>query len=371
MECRLATLTLANGNEVLSYSADNAQLDLYDAQKSRIGFGRLSDLVTVPSMFQRLPDDTQVEELGDRIQIDATEAILVADRKTGFVHEMNSMRPDGSGLTVQQFGPVSHPNGAVTPTLRIEANFRNHTLDRAQVVFLDEVDFEAEFLPNAFSFAAPAGTNLLDYRDVDRQQVGSRPRAKVTMGPVSDVVATANSTRPLARPPQVPSAANAGTVKTPAMKRLQLGDKSPEFRVAAWHDQNGKTSAPDLKGKVVIINFHRDYDHNSEENRELRQALKTFEGQAVEIISIFSHRTDAEKAVAYMKKFQLPWKFAIDTPAEGTRYPYDATFTAFHLPRPTTTVVINSSGGVYSAESHNNQIRDAIHAAVSLSGIKE
>lgn len=171
MECRLATLTLANGNEVLSYSADNAQLDLYDAQKSRIGFGRLSDLVTVPSMFQRLPDDTQVEELGDRIQIVATEAILVADRKAGFVHEMNSMRPDGSGLTVQQFGPVSHPNGAVTPTLRIEANFRNHTLDRAQVVFLDEVDFEAEFLPNAFSFAAPAGTNLLDYRDADLHRI--------------------------------------------------------------------------------------------------------------------------------------------------------------------------------------------------------
>lgn len=367
----ISSLNVANGHEAFRYSGDNAQLDLYDAQKSPIGFSRLSDLITVPSLFQLLRNDVQVEELGDRIQIVATGAILVVDRKTGFVHEMNSMRPDGSGRTVQQFGPISHPNGAVTPTLRIEASFRNHTLDRAQVVFLDEADFEVEFPANAFSFAPPAGTNLLDYRDVDRQQVGSRPRAKVTMGPVSDVVAKANSARPSAQPTQAASGTNAGTVKTPTMKKLRLGDKAPEFSVAAWYDQNGKTSAPDLKGKAVIINFHRNYDHNSEENRELRQALKIFDGQAVEIVSIFSHRTDAEKAVAYMKKFQLPWKFAIDTPAEGTRYPYDATFTAFHLRGPTTTVVIDSSGAVYSAESHNNQIRDAIQAVVRVSGIKE
>lgn len=363
----ISSLNVANGNEEFRYSGANAQLDLYDAQKSQVGFGHPSDLVTVPSMFQRLPANAQIEELGDRIQIVATGAILVVDQKTGFVHEMNSMRPDGSGRTVQQFGPVSHPNGAVTPTLRIEANFRNHTLDRAAVVFLDDVDFEAEFPANAFSFAAPPGTSLLDYRDVDRQQVGSRPRAKVTMGPVSDIVAKANSTRPS----QDASVANASAVKASAMKNIRLGDKAPKFKVAAWYDQNGQTSAPDLKGKVVIINFHRDYDRNSEENRELRQALKIFDGQAVEIISIFSHRTDAEKAVGYMKKFQLPWKFAIDTPAKGTRFPYDATFTAFHLPRSTTTVVIKSSGGVHSAASHNNQIRDAIQAAVRLSGIKE
>lgn len=367
----ISDLSLANGHEVISYGTDNAQLDLYSARNSRIGFTRRNDLITVPSVFQRLPADARVEEIGDRVQIVATGAILVVDKKTGFIHEMNSMRPDGSGRTVQQFGPVSHPNGAVTPTLRIEANFRNNTLDRAQVRFLDDADFEVDFSADTFSFAAPAGTNLLDYRDVDRQQVGSRPRAKVTMGPVSDIVAKANATRPSSKPAKRTSTSANAFATAPAKKKLQFGDKTPEFKVAAWYDQNGKASAPDLADKVVIINFHRDHDHNNEENRELRQALKIFEGQPVEIISIFSHRTDADKAVAYMKKFQLPWKFAIDTRLKDSQYPYDATFTAFHLPRSTTTVVINSSGGVHSAASHNNQIRDAIQSAVRLSGIDE
>ena len=368
----VSDLSVENGVEQLRYSAANNQLDINTLGKSFMHIGSLSELITVPTMFRRIPADMSIEERDGRIFIFAAGAVLAVDSETGFLYQMSSMRPDGSGRTTHQFGPVTHANGAVTPTLRIEAQFRENKLDRAEVAFIDEVEFVDDFPAGTFSFAAPVGTNILDYRDTDRNSVGSGPRASVIQAPVSDAVAKANESRPVVKPSEEAMAVESDAFAPSAKKGLRINDEAPAFDVAGWYDENGKTKAPDFKGKFVIVSFlPQEPQSAAEENRILRDSLKLFQDRDVIFVNVYPDKTSAEAASKFMKEYQLPWRFAIDSSIDQRQWSNGKTFDAFQIRSTGITIVINSSGRIVQELIHNRQTLEAIKLVDRMLGAKE
>ena len=358
---KVSDLSMQNGVEQLSYSSANRQLDIHNVGKSFMTIGALSDLVTVPLHFRGLPKDSHIEERDGRVFILADNIVLTVDAETGFLYQMSFMRPDGSGQTTRQFGPVTHSNGAVTPTLSITAYFRENKLDRAEVCFIDKAEFVDSFPTGTFSFAAPPGTNILDYRDTDRDKVGSSARGGVTQAPMSDAIAKANESRPIAEPSVAAMPADSDTFAAPAKQGLKINDEAPTFDVAGWYDQNGETEAPDFTGKFVIVSFlPQEPENAAAQNRELRESLKLFQDRDVIFVNVYPARTSAETASEFVKKFQLPWKFAIDSATDGERWSNGKTFDAFQIRSAGTTIVINSSGRIVQELRHTRQTKDAI-----------
>ena len=357
----VSDLSMQNGVEQLMYSAANHQLDIHDVGKSFTHIGNLSELVSVPSTLRGLPEDLSVEERDGRLFMFTAGAVLAVDAATGFQYQMSSMLPDGSGRTTHQFGPVTHANGAVTPTLRIEAQFRENKLDGAEVSFIDEVEFVDDFPAGTFSFAAPAGTNILDYRDTDRSRVGSGPRAGVTQAPLSDAIAKVNASRPVVNRSAAAMPADSDAFAAPAKQGLRINDQAPAFDVAGWYDQDGKTDALDFNGKFMIVSFlQQEPEKAYDENRELRESLKLFQDRDVIFVNVYPDQTSAEAASMFMKKHQLPWKFAIDSAADQKQWSNGKTFDAFQIRTTGTTIVINSSGRIVQELRHTRQTGEAI-----------
>jgi protocatechuate 3,4-dioxygenase beta subunit len=367
----VSDVSVQNGVEQLLYSAENHQLDINDVGKSSIHIGSLSELVTVPSLGRQLPDGLSIEERDGRIFLFFAGAVVAVDAQTGFLYQTSFIDPDGNGRTTHQFGPVTHANGAVTPTLRVEAHFRENKLDRAEVAFLDKVEFVDDFPAGTFSLAAPPGTNMLDYRDTDRNRVGSGPRDGVTIAPVSDAVAKANEKRPPVKSSERAMALDSDAFAPPAKKGLRINDEAPAFEVAGWYDQDGKTDAPDFRGKFVIVSFNAESQVFAHEYRALRDALKRFEDKDVVFVHVFASTKDAENARIFMKESLFPWKFAVDAAVEGEFRSRGKTFTAFHVSHPTTTIVINASGRVVAELQHTEQSRYAVKMVDQMLGPKE
>ena len=363
----ISSLNIENGAEQLRYSAANRQLNIDTARSSNTRIGGLSDLLTIPQPLRfELPglhideDDNNLTLLGPGLRI-------VADVETGFVHEHRSLRPNESGQILRQYRPVTHTNGAVTPTLNVEARFREGKLDRASVAFLHEVELVDGFPAGTFAIAAPAGTNIIDARGTDPRRVRSRERFVVTRAPVPDAVARANEAAPVRKMVARPANVQTRPAQPPPAKGLKIGDQAPDFQVAAWYDRKGKSQAPDFSGKVVIANLHKGAPQPfADEYRNLRNALKLFEGQDVLIVSVYPSDTDAEAVMKFMTDFSLPWKFAIDSPAKNNRRSAGMTFEAFEVWHPRTLVMIDPQGRINASMQHNGQARDAIRRTSRL-----
>ncbi|MFK7821758.1 MAG: M56 family metallopeptidase [Planctomycetaceae bacterium] len=355
-------IDMNNGTEQLRYSARNSQLDVANARNSSVYIGAFRDLVEIPNV-NRFPPDVKRSVDGDKtrytIEAEGVSATLVVDTDSGFVYELSQMR-GGSGRLTRQYQPVKDASGAMTPRLKVTAQFRAGKLDRADVTFLDQADLVTAFPPGTFSLALPAGTNVIDSRDRDRSQVGSRPNTAILSAPVTDIVAFANARR---------SRRLAAQKQHPAKPKLKIGSKAPAFDVVGWYDQNGKTHGPNLEAKVVLLNFHRvsrnQFSGHIDEIQKLREAHEVLKKRGVEIVNVYPHNTDPKKASEFMKQYKLPWKFAIDKPPKESRRP-GKTFAAFGFTYSTTTVIIDASGTIYRSISHNDQTRDAIRSAMRM-----
>ena len=90
-----------------------------------------------------------------------------------------------------QSGPKRQPNGAILPTFHFQYRYSNTKLTDAQLVIIDEVELMDRVPPETFVVAADAGTLVLDYRGIPRNEVpgGRRARFTTVTEPVGDVVA--------------------------------------------------------------------------------------------------------------------------------------------------------------------------------------
>jgi beta-lactamase regulating signal transducer with metallopeptidase domain len=200
-----------NGQETITYQRENAQVDIYGRDNTVVGYWRLLDALWPAGNSPRKPEIVvwgdkwhgTVAEEGDRLHFVLGEASTlrseyVVDAKTGFpfhwVYESSQHHFAQGGW---QSGPKRQPNGAILPTFHFQYRYSNTKLTDAQLVIIDEVELMDRVPPETFVVAADAGTLVLDYRGIPRNEMsgGRRGRFTTVTEPVGDVVLRANEAR--------------------------------------------------------------------------------------------------------------------------------------------------------------------------------
>lgn len=283
----------------------------------------------------------------------------VIDEQTGFERqslnlylrqEQTSQPADQKqwwGQETRQFLPTMLPTGVAYPKLSITAHYKAGNLNYAQVTFIDKIELLERVPAEAFIIAAPAGTNILDYRGIPRNAVG-RPPMGVVSAPVPDVVAHRNRFAPAREPV------------------LKPGDAAPELDVVSWLDAAGKDTRPELGGKIVVIDFWGiGCGPCVAQLPEVNAAARRFAGSKIVVIGLHDKDGKPEQVAELVKQRGLAFPIAIDKPdAAGSGF--GATFTAFGISAIPCAVVLDASGGV----AYIGQFAGAIETANRLAGGK-
>ncbi len=250
-ERRESGVIAINGKEAVWRQAINAQADVYRLADFRIGTMNLRDLCFWPRIpTQRVNKEGEddpavtVERLNGRIKFSLQSSAaqqrqitssMIADDQTGFIYYRSHERgTDGS--QTWQFAPATCANGAIVPGLHVEFAYSGNRVGKVTVYRIQRIELDGDLSPDVFVVAAPAGTNVIDHRG----GATSNPKSSVAYEPIIDLVIFANS---------IPS-------KNRALAEvIKPGDVAPIINPANWFSQNGNITAPELNGKVVLVEF--------------------------------------------------------------------------------------------------------------------
>ncbi len=233
-------VTVANGREVVNHYVFNGQVDINGGQVPSVVVLGLRDFCAWPAApgDGRSNGAVRREEADGRLTVERRAGDLVerwvVDRRTGFVRA-RSTRPAKAGPggeLIRQYGPKTHGEGVVLPTVHVRVDRSRSDMDALQVTVIEGVELGYRPSPLDFVVAAPAGTIVIDNRGG-----GSMGAMDATQYPVADVVAFAEGKRAI----------------DPA---LRVGDPAPAIGPARWLDREGRPAEPPaLAGKVVLVAF--------------------------------------------------------------------------------------------------------------------
>jgi thiol-disulfide isomerase/thioredoxin/protocatechuate 3,4-dioxygenase beta subunit len=311
-----------NGSEIVRYNSANNQADVTDYRVSRVHIDGVGDLRSWP--FFRLgeaPDDAPSRADG-RITIDTESdghrTRLVMDESTGFVYQsFFYQKAGGSGRDLWQFGPLELPSGMIWPSLRVELQYQRDELSTINIHAIDSIEPRAMLPADAFAVSVPAGA-LVSYLDGSESNRGpaapSAPMQGMTTGPVTDVVQFAYSLSPRSRS------------LWPVVK---FGEPAPGLNAAAWLTHEGKIEPPDLKGKVVLIDFWgQGCGPCVAELPKLVDLAKQYAASDLRIVGWHDSSGDIENVGRFARTHGLQYTLAIDRPAEETGW-FGAAFKSF------------------------------------------
>ena len=338
-----AHLDVYNGEETIWYSQVNGQLDIYDRDNLSIHFVDQRDFWNGPAPRALLiarqgpggeKPKTMVRHAAGRWHIDVTAAPShrehVIDDATGF--EYRSVLDYNNGRNVRevrQFFPQLLSGDVAYPKLTIKVDYQPNDQARAEITVIDELHVLDVIPPETFVIAAPAGTNVLDYRGIPRNQMGARRAAMgVISAPVPDVVAYRNRLPPAAEPV------------------LKVGDPLPDFQVATWLNGAGPIARPDLADKILLIDFWgTTCGPCVAQLAEVNEAASHFADSKIAIIGLHDSSGQPDALIEFVKKRGLEFPIAIDKPSAGGTG-FGATFRAFGIDAMPTSVVIDRGGKV-------------------------
>jgi thiol-disulfide isomerase/thioredoxin len=351
-------VSVANGLETIDYRGDSAQADIYDARNGSVHVNGFPDFNYRPNVAGQPPraearaasDPTvdRVVEADGRLTIVAARGTSigrwVVDPKTGFVYahsqRMNRAR---FGREVRQYGPTVFKNGAVLPALFVDATFSDNQVSRVWIRSVENVDLSYEPTPLDFVVAVPAGTVILDYR-ADR----AHPKQGMTRSPIDDVVAFADGL----------------TSRNRSIEPvLATGQPAPPLRPASWLDQNGPTAAPDLTGKLVLIDFWGiSCGPCVAELPEVLAAAKHFvQRKDFALVGLHDSGATVEQVGKFATKRGLTYPIAIDRPA-GEEGWFGATFKDYGVRGIPAAAVIDRQGKIVFV----GRFREALQKAADL-----
>ena len=276
----------------------------------------------------------------------------IVDRATGFVHAYSSIsRPRQQPVTgheVRQYGPKVFPNGAVLPTVHVKANLSGDQVDSLIIQVIDDADMSYRPGPLDFALAVPAGTLIVDSREGQ-----ASPNKGIAHYPVADVVAYADE-----------MALRYRSIEPV----LTIGQPAPPIRPAAWFDRNGPAAAPDLAGKVTLVDF---WGYTSgpcmAELPEVQAAADRFAARSKDFILIGLHNSGPTvgEAALFARQQGLTYRLAIDHPTDEEGWP-GATFQSYgiHSHAVPAAAVIDRQGKV----AFVGPFRQALQKAADLLG---
>ena len=355
-----------NGNEFLGYSNLSADVHISIVNNFGSGIWGIPDVGYWPRFGHpparssaspgRDPAIRLTEGTDGRLTIEnETEngtAKWLVDRETGFVHAYSSIpRPRQSVVErqeVRQYGPKVFPNGAVLPTVRVEARLSGDQDDYLTIQVIDDADLSYRPGPLDFALAVPAGTLIVDIREGQ-----ASPNKGIAHYPVADVVAYADE-----------MALRYRSIEPV----LTIGQPAPPIRPAAWFDRNGPAVAPDLAGKVTLVDF---WGYTSgpcmAELPEVQAAADRFAARSKDFILIGLHNSGPTvgEAAMFARKQGLTYRLAIDHPTDEDGWP-GATFQSYgiHSHAVPAAAVIDRRGKV----AFVGPFRQALQKAADLLG---
>jgi protocatechuate 3,4-dioxygenase beta subunit len=345
-----ADVTLFNGLEVVNDYASNGQVDIVRSGESWFVVLGLRDVCAWPAMSgSERPAVGKIrrDESGGRLTVeqaaDDFSERWVVDRKTGFVHAdtRRSTRNGPDGHIVRQYGPKTHRDGVVLPTVHVRVGTNDANISSLDIDIIEEVQLDYRPSPVDFTLAAPAGTNVFDHR-ADR----SNPAGGTILYPVADVIAYAD-----------------GSVAIDPV--LKVGDAAPPIRPARWLDRGGP---PDLTGKVVLVVFWGldGGPYLLAEPPELQAATAQMgdRGKDLVVIGLQGSEVAADEALddqvaAFARERGMTYRRAIDRPA-GEKGWHGATFEDYGVRAVSAAAVIDRRGNVaYVGQSFPRALEEA------------
>jgi peroxiredoxin len=295
-----------NGVETAEYRPENAQASIYGNEPGsmRYAIASVDYLCGWPFFYRSVEGqptpELKVEQDNGLLRVELTRPQSrieqSIDAKTAFLYHYLSASDNGSGTETWQFAPHELPGGGMLAGL--SARF-SYTAQRivAHITVLQDADLTPP-PASAFALPAPSGTNVVDFRG--NQQ---RPKSSVTSEPVPDVVARANAIADDHRS---------------ILPVVQVGQPAPALKPVSWLTASGKCEAPDLKGKVVLVDFWgTNCGFCIVQLPDVQAAHKRLASKGLVIVGMHDAGGEVEAVAQLAKKHGLTYLLAIDRPAEG------------------------------------------------------
>jgi|GEM_PF-2379761 len=341
---RRADVTVYNGRESVHYDPGNAQVDIGDDDSKsgvRFGVAGIADFCHWPQWGGKVVrrDDGRVTVT---VNINSGKYVsrIVADESTGFVYsDLRSWADGSSGHDYWQFAPRVTAEGAIVPGLSVEHRYQKDKTNVIWIKVVESVDLKTAIPPEAFLVSVPTGTMILDYRegrDDTYRGVATRP--------VTDIVALAD--------------ANPRRYK-PFMPPIKPGQPAPLLSPQVWIGGAKEMPAPNLSGKVVLIDFWgMDCGPCIAQLPEVREAAEHFTSKGLVLIGLHDSSGTPEAVADFATKRGLTWPLAIDRDGEG----FGATFKAYGVRSIPRAAVIDRQGKL----AFLGQFREALAQAANL-----
>lgn len=311
-----------NGFEFVHVLGGNNQVDVMDTVGgSQLHISSLHDLCKWPLIQRIRPGETQHEDelpkvktidLGDRvafeIELETGSGKMalrqVCDKETGFTFEFSigSTLGDWSDIKLY-FAPTMHAGGLILPGMDVSWTVRDDKIQHYEMHLVDEVKVLAEVPPETFAVAIPAGSMIVDYRGISNDPLQPRQRPEQTIVK-SDVTDTVAYLQRHAAPPKL------------TQNNIKYGQKAPSIEPASWLGADGATEAPDLSGKVVLIDFWGIHCGPCvAQLPEVRKAAAYFADKPFLLIGLHDCHTTPEELREFAEREELTFQLAIDKPA--------------------------------------------------------
>lgn len=329
-------ISVSNGHENVILDTGNGQASLMPGMvgSTRQSFG------PSPFEFYTLPTIAYARGAGTKPAVKRQDGKLILewgsppnsreeiDERTGFLHHAWSQSATGFGREAWYFSPRRVESGLNLAQWSIQCQWNGERLTMLRVARLEDVKLETPG-PEAFVVSAPAGTNVVDFRD-EGQDPARSPKSEVVNYPVADVVMVANR---IVDPHR-------------SLPVLRKGEVAPPIEPRLWLNAGGQTAAPEQKGKVVLVDFWGTWCGPCVAELPDVQILATeFAKKNFLLIGMHDSRGELEEVAQFAQKRGLTYQMAIDRPAADA-LGFGATFKAYGVHGIPNCAVIDQEGRI-------------------------
>ncbi|MFH1304084.1 MAG: TlpA disulfide reductase family protein, partial [Planctomycetota bacterium] len=313
------SVNLFNGWDSLRYGIGNNQANAYQGRRRGIHLATVRDLCEWPYVRRvgrtasGQPDlekpDVKTVKSKNKTTYDVPSKTRISrcviDNQTGCVLETsygeNLDDPDRLDL---YFAPTEYPGGIILPRAHLTWSRYRGKLRLLQAYLVEKVEVFSHLPADALAVSLPAGAMLVDYRglSVDAARSGRiRPKQHIFNAPITDFAAYLQR-HPATLPKQE--------------SLIEYGKPAPELKPAKWLTVKGESPPPDLKGKVVLIEFWGTRCGPClAKLPEVRTVARFYADHPFVLIGMHDSYASVSELQKFAEKEEIEYQLAIDKPS--------------------------------------------------------